>query len=152
MSKLLIVGLIFWALFLSISAGAVGKITVDPNAGPQKASVETISGSDLTQKVIYEARRKTVSSILSDLSKMTGVTLMAGYNNEDWQVRDRRMNIFAKDVPLSNLHQLHCEGDEVQMEQKRKGRRCQLSALYGQEELWSTLRGRVLLRRSVSPS
>jgi hypothetical protein len=29
--------------------------------------------------------------------------MRAGWNVEDWQVRDRRMNIFAKDVPLSNL-------------------------------------------------
>ncbi len=34
---------------------------------------------------------------------MTGVTLRAGYNNNDWQVRDRRMNIFARDIPLSSL-------------------------------------------------
>ncbi len=103
MSKFIATGLFLLAVCLPSPAGAVGKITVDPNAGPSKASVKTISTTDVIQKVTYEAKRKTVLSILTDLSKMTGVKLYAGYNNEDWQVRDRRMNIFAKELPLSNL-------------------------------------------------
>jgi hypothetical protein len=57
----------------------------------------------MTQKVTYEARGKSVKVILADLSKISGVTLKAGQSDSDWQVRDRKMNIFAKDVPLSNL-------------------------------------------------
>jgi hypothetical protein len=57
----------------------------------------------ITQKVTYEAKSKSVKIILADLSKMTGVTLRAGNSDSDWQVRDRKMNIFAKDIPLSNL-------------------------------------------------
>jgi hypothetical protein len=55
------------AVCLPAPAGAVGKTTVDPNAS-----------ANTSQKVTYEARRKTVVSIFSDLSKMTGVTLRAG--------------------------------------------------------------------------
>lgn len=82
--------------------GAVGKSTTDPNARG-KATQEIPAQGDLARKITYEARHKTVVSILADLSAITGVTLKAGYNNEDWQVRDRRMNIFVKDIPLSSL-------------------------------------------------
>ncbi len=68
MSKLIAVSILFLTGFLSLPAGAVGKITVDPNTGPPKISGETISGADVAQKVTYEAKRKTVSSILAELS------------------------------------------------------------------------------------
>lgn len=103
MSKLMAAGLLVLVMCVPVPADAYGKITVDPNAGGARDSDDTLSNADITQKVTYEAKRKTVVSILADLSKMTGVKLKAGYNNEDWQVRDRRMNIFAKDIPLSNL-------------------------------------------------
>lgn len=103
MSRVLIVGLILLAVSLPLSVGAAGRSTVDPNAGGSNVSATMLSGAGLAQRVTYEGRRKTVVSILADLSAMTGVTLKAGYNNEDWQVRDRRMNIFVKDIPLSNL-------------------------------------------------
>lgn len=90
---------------LTTSASAVGKITVDPNApGAKKASEETPeTDSRLAQKVTYEAKRKPVREILSDLEAMTQVTFKAGVNQKDWQVRDRKMSIFVKDVPLSDL-------------------------------------------------
>jgi hypothetical protein len=77
------------------SVCAVGKSTADPNA--------QVTNSGPSQRITYEARRQTVASILTDLSAMTGVTLKAGFNNDDWQVRDRRMNIFVKDIALSDL-------------------------------------------------
>ena len=99
-----------WALvglitaMAAIDAGAVGKVTVDPNVpGARIAAVAPEIDSRLDRKITYEARRKTVSAILAELSELTGITLRAGYNNEDWQVRDRRMNIFAEGVPLKSL-------------------------------------------------
>lgn len=103
MSKLSIAGLFVLAACFSVPVYAVGKITVDPNAGRAQLAEKTPVGADIAQKVTYEARQKTVVSILADLSEMTGVRLKAGYNNKDWQVRDRRMNIFAKDIPLASL-------------------------------------------------
>ncbi|MCL5104653.1 MAG: hypothetical protein M1133_11160 [Armatimonadetes bacterium] len=81
------------------------KITVDPNTPQAVKPVEQTDKPDerLAQKVTYEARRKMVSSILTDLTEKTGVTLKAGLSEKDWQVRDLRMNIFAKDVPLADL-------------------------------------------------
>jgi hypothetical protein len=57
----------------------------------------------LQQKVTYEAKHKPVKLILADLSKMAGVTLKAGASDQDWQVRDRKMNIFVRDLPLLTL-------------------------------------------------
>ena len=89
----------------SISAYTAGKTTVDPNTqGAEKTpEVTDVKDQRLSQKVTYEAKRQMVSEILDDLSESTGITLKAGYNNLDWQVRDRRMNIFAKDIPLNEL-------------------------------------------------
>lgn len=89
---------------MHVQAGAVGKITVDPNApGAKAAATAPETDARLAQKVTYEAKRKTILAILTDLSKMTDATLRAGYNNQDWQVRDRKMNIFAKEVSLADL-------------------------------------------------
>lgn len=83
---------------------AVGKVTVDPNRrGAKAAAVAPDTDTRLGQKVTCDARRQTVSSILADLSKQTGVVLYAGYNNLDWQVRDRRMNVFSPGVSLKSL-------------------------------------------------
>ena len=57
----------------------------------------------LQQKVTYQAKHTAVKAILADLSKMTGVTLKAGQSDADWQVRDRKMNVFVKDLPLLSL-------------------------------------------------
>lgn len=84
-------------------AWATGKITVDPNASDQSVIQEWDSDARLAQKVTYEARHKSVKVILADLSDMTGVMFNAGYNKQDWQVRDRKMNIFAKDITLADL-------------------------------------------------
>ena len=99
----LVVFTITLLIFTSIDLFAYGKTTIDPNLSTKNIQLQTDTNNRLSQKVTYEAKRKTVSSILADLSDLTGITLKAGYNNEDWQVRDRRMNIFAKDVPLASL-------------------------------------------------
>ena len=80
------------------------KTVVDPNASGKAQAVEKDKpDTRLAQKVTYQAARKTVSAILAELTKQTGVTLKAGINGLDWQVRDRKMNVFVKDVPLGDL-------------------------------------------------
>lgn len=90
---------------VTAQAGAVGKITVDPNVPGARVETSATEETDrrLDQNVTYEAKRKTVLAILADLSEMTGITFRAGCNNRDWQVRDRKMSIFIKDMPLANL-------------------------------------------------
>lgn len=90
----------------SLPALAVGKVTTDPNA-PGAAVTKEIQtdGTDarLSRKVTYSAPMKTVSAILEDLTKSTGIVFRSGVNSKDWQVRDRKMTISVKDVPLSQL-------------------------------------------------
>lgn len=98
----------FVTVTLALSSGlSAQKITVDPNAeGARIESAEPQfddTEERLAQKVTLEVRRTGVANILSVLSKQTGVDLRAGVNQNDWQVRDRKMNIFCKDLPLSNL-------------------------------------------------
>jgi len=93
-------------LSLLAPAFAVGKVTTDPNTAQSAAERETdepLADIRLTQLVTYNESKKAVSAILDDLTKATGVTLKAGVNSKDWQVRDRKMSIFAKDVPLSQI-------------------------------------------------
>lgn len=98
--------LVLLILALAVPVFAVGKVTEDPN---KAGAVAEAPAADLTvdtklgQKVTYTVVKKTVSSVLDDLSKSTGVALRAGRNSSDWQVRDRKMNIYAKDVPLNQL-------------------------------------------------
>lgn len=83
---------------------AVGKITVDPNAGGLAASATpTTSDTRLAQKVTYEASYVSVQHILEDLTAMTGIKLYAGSSKYDWPVRSRKMNIFVKDVKMADL-------------------------------------------------
>jgi hypothetical protein len=44
-----------------------------------------------------------VKTVLALLTKTTGVTFRAGYTSDDWQVRDRKMTIAVRDVPLSQV-------------------------------------------------
>ncbi|MCE5315369.1 MAG: hypothetical protein ABFD49_06425 [Armatimonadota bacterium] len=82
-----------------------GKITTDPNSSIAGPSVNSGVKSDarLAQKITYSASRRAVVDILEDMTNMTGVKFHAGYNSKDWQVRDRKMNIYAKDTALTDL-------------------------------------------------
>ena len=80
------------------------KTTVDPNlARASKPLEDDTLDTRLSQKVTYEAWHTPLKTIIEDISKSTGVTLVAGYNKNDWQVRDRRMNIDVNDVTLAQL-------------------------------------------------
>ena len=57
----------------------------------------------LSRLVTYSAARADASAIVADLSTKTGVTLRAGYNAGDWSVRESKLNVFAKAVPLRDL-------------------------------------------------
>jgi hypothetical protein len=85
---------------------AAGKVTVDPNASGAavaKPDQDMETDARLARRVTLSESRKCVSTILDDLTKATGVVFKAGYNNNDWQVRDRKMCVFAKDVPLVQI-------------------------------------------------
>lgn len=99
------------AMLLAVSgAVCLGQvIKIDPNtpsaSAPQEEPQDFWTDNRLEQKVNYEAKIKPVRDILDELTDLTGVKLNAGYNFNDWQVRDRRMIIIAKDLPLKDLMQ-----------------------------------------------
>lgn len=101
-----LVGLILLIAVLSAPVAlADGKTTEDPNQAEAAATAvqEDASDARLAQKVTYEAKKKPVLDVLTELAEKTGVTFRVGKSSQDWQVRDRKVNIYAKDVPLSRL-------------------------------------------------
>lgn len=95
-------------IFLLAVVPVTGAFPVDTttNTKTEPAAELKTTGSikqGLDTKITYEARRKTISAVLEDLSSMSGVQLRAGLNKKDWQVRDRKVYIFAKEQPLSAL-------------------------------------------------
>jgi hypothetical protein len=98
--------LVLILMAICLPALAVGKVTADPNASAAvvaKPDEDMATDARLSQKVTLSESRKCASVILEDLTKLTGVTFKTGVNNNDWQVRDRKMNLFVKDVPLAQV-------------------------------------------------
>ena len=100
--------ILMFVLLTSFESGviAIGKTTIDPSSQPKGATTsnqEYEEGELLAQQITYEARHKAIKDILADLSMLTALEIEAGKNDRDWQVRDRRMNIFAKSVSLASL-------------------------------------------------
>ena len=93
----------FISLFFTMHAFA--DTSVEIKKDPTKAEESSITYSDtrLNQKVTYTAENKSVRDVLSDLTKMTGISFFSGTNSKDWLVRDRKLIIFVKDVPLGSL-------------------------------------------------
>ena len=102
-----VVWVVLAVLLASLAAprhASAQKTTIDPNVpGTRSAQVGDSTDKRVAQKITYNAKRKPVREILGDLGELTGVKLYAGYNSKDWQVRDRRMNVFVKDLPLAHL-------------------------------------------------
>lgn len=92
-------------LLTDLSSHATTSTVIKITEDPFSAGVLAAEKKDprLAQNLTYEANRKTVSSILDELKKQTDIKFYSGYNSNDWQVRDRKMNIIVKDLPLSNL-------------------------------------------------
>lgn len=99
------VALLAAALLCAAAAATIAeKITEDPNAGTSLiADTLVASNAPAEARVTISARRQTVSAILAELSEQSGIILKAGISQNDWQVRDRRMNVYCKNLPLSNL-------------------------------------------------
>jgi hypothetical protein len=88
---------------LMISATGVSQAAQVGGSNKTDNSSLTVTDSRLAQELTYEAKDKMLKDIVADISKMTDVTLRCGLSNEDWRVRDRRMNVFAKDASASSL-------------------------------------------------
>lgn len=74
----------------------------------QQSDSNAISKADdsrLQKKYTFSADGIALSSALDQLSKSTGVTLIAGLNDQDWAVRDRKVIVQVVDMKLADLMQ-----------------------------------------------
>jgi len=97
------IGLICLLVGLALPVFAVGKVSVDPNApGAAAPGNDAVQANDrrLSRHVSISQARTPVWKILDEMNKSSGVVLKACSGSYDWQVRDRKMIVFAKDTPL----------------------------------------------------
>lgn len=87
---------------LSLNAGAVGQVRVDPN---QKRAVAIASREDevLTKKVTLNVGGKRLHDITDELSSTSGIRVRSGGPTSDWSIRDLPVDVFANNVPLIKL-------------------------------------------------
>ena len=79
--------------------------TYDPNAGSavaeKSASGDRLSSdSHLSAKITFSGKKIPIRKVVEELTQMGGIALRAGTSNKDWEVRDRKVNVFAKETPL----------------------------------------------------
>jgi hypothetical protein len=98
--KIYILSMLF---VIAVSTNAVCAVTVAYDPFSEDSLIAQTEDARLAEKITYLAQRKSVSDILSDLNSLTGIKLYSGFNSKDWQVRDRKMNIYVKDIPLARL-------------------------------------------------
>ncbi len=96
---LLALVLLLLSAFMASTEAASSGSTIP--AAPPPALGE--NDQRLAQKVSLETWHTPLKAILAELSRKTGVTLNCGYNKNDWQVRDRKMNILVRDVSILDL-------------------------------------------------
>lgn len=59
----------------------------------------------LERKLTFSVEGESVAAALARLSEITGVTMNAGLDENDWWVRDRRVIVRVTDMPLATLMQ-----------------------------------------------
>jgi hypothetical protein len=90
-------------LGLLSTVGILAADSSSPASGGPATGEQVVGGSSLQKKVTYAAERKSLAVIMEDVSRLTGTRLRAGSDCYDWRVRDRKMSVFVKDVPLADL-------------------------------------------------
>lgn len=105
---LLVLILLIFALG-SYGADAVKKSSDKKANGGEKDAKKEVKYEDkglaekyLAKKVTISEDSITVADLLDKISKATGVTLVAGIDN-DWRVRERKVRIFAYEAYLSHV-------------------------------------------------
>lgn len=94
-----VVALLALSILLT-SACDAQKVTVDPNIGGAKPTVESGRDPRLAQLVTYEGGYKRLHYAIEEISAQTGVRIRCGANNQDWQIRGMPLVFAVKDMPL----------------------------------------------------
>ncbi|MDO8682114.1 MAG: hypothetical protein Q7N50_01340 [Armatimonadota bacterium] len=92
-------------LALTMTFLLVGSVSVTQAAEAPKPKVEApasveAADSRLDQKITYKAEKATLPKVLSDISKQTGVLMGVAPGSRFWSVRQRKVSLFIKDMPL----------------------------------------------------
>ena len=113
MRRRIVVPVLLLPLILLTLAYGLGKGTVDPNTSTPRDNAEQIQAEPrtaeeqpdprLSRKITYRVKLRQISDVTDDLSKMTGIVLVAGRSKSDWLVREDCTTIMAKDIPLAEL-------------------------------------------------
>lgn len=101
----------------------------------------------LEKNVTIEVVHARLADVAADLTKQTGVTIRAGTSAQDWKPRERKVTIFAEDVPAGDLiheiaalldFELTASGKEGQWEYRfwldRKSRQAEDEAVAASEK------------------
>ncbi|MCE5197931.1 MAG: hypothetical protein ABFD54_18000 [Armatimonadota bacterium] len=72
-------------------------------ADTDKTSIATVKDARLDQKLDFSADGQRISEVFARISQSTGVTLAAGLDANDWMVRDRKVILYVKAMPLRDL-------------------------------------------------
>ena len=87
------IGLLLAVLFCALSS-----------VSAQTSITETIAlDKRLEKKVTIEVVHTKLADVTDSLAKQTGVTIKAGTSVKDWKPRERKVTIFAKDIPAGEL-------------------------------------------------
>lgn len=91
-------------LLMTLAAPALelGKSTVDPNK-PGGQAAAPAKDARLARKIMYQVKLRPISDLTGDLTKLTGVTFIAGRSLSDWRVREDCCTVWAKDIPVAIL-------------------------------------------------
>jgi hypothetical protein len=58
---------------------------------------------NLDKLVTYQTRGESIGIVVDALAQASGIALRAGTSSKDWEVRDRKISIFANKLPLREL-------------------------------------------------
>ncbi len=97
---------LFIVLFASL-VHADGKITTDPNAPGARPAVQQAIPQDeddaLSKKITYDGPDLDLTTMLSQVSKLSGVRMQPSSAKDNWQVRQRTAIVFISEAPLSEF-------------------------------------------------
>ena len=72
-------------------------------AGKAFGIADTSTDPRLSKKITLEVSHVKLEDVVKSLSDQTGVMIKAGTGQRDWRVRERKVAIYAKDVPAGQL-------------------------------------------------
>lgn len=103
------------------------KITSDPNTqGKHNVSTQA-TDSRLLMKITYDSDYKRLHTVVSDITRLSGVSIICGSSKNDWQVRDIPVVVCVKDIPLGKLLRALADATHTRFSSEKFGDNSKLS-------------------------